>query len=82
MPRNRKHFHITDHAIVRYFERVLGVNIEEVKRQILPEEDEKALLKLKAIGVVDLGTHKITVVERRIVTVVKDQQVPKPSPMP
>jgi len=28
---------VTDHAMVRYFERVLGIDIEEVKKQILTE---------------------------------------------
>ena len=40
-------FVVTDHAIVRYFERVLGFDISEIRKQILPRE---VLPQLKTLG--------------------------------
>jgi len=37
---------ITEHAIVRYFERVLGYNLEEIKDRILPPEEKQVIKQL------------------------------------
>lgn len=35
--------HVTDHAIVRYCERVLGLNIAEIKAAILTEQTRRTI---------------------------------------
>ena len=36
---------VSDHAIVRYFERVLGIDIDDVKEEILKQERHKNVVK-------------------------------------
>ena len=38
---------VSEHAIIRYFERVLGINIEDIKSTIMPEETIK---QIKTLG--------------------------------
>jgi len=38
---------ITEHAIIRYLERVIGLNIEELKNKIVPSD---VLEKIKSLG--------------------------------
>jgi len=38
---------VTEHALVRYFERILGYNLEEVKDKILTEEIKE---RIETIG--------------------------------
>jgi hypothetical protein len=65
---------VTDHAIVRYFERVLGVDLDEVREQILPRPMRVALQKLKANGEFACGTHLIRVQNNRVVTILKERE--------
>lgn len=37
---------ITDHALLRYFQRVLGYNLEEIKLKILSDKAKEDILKL------------------------------------
>jgi len=37
---------ITDHALLRYFQRVLGYDLEEIKLKILPDKAREDILKL------------------------------------
>lgn len=39
---------VTDHAIVRYFERVLGYDIDQLKANIIPEDQRGAVIQLKS----------------------------------
>jgi hypothetical protein len=55
---------VSEHAIVRYFERVLGYDIEDIKTQILPP-DVKQLVN----GTFQVGIHKVKVKDNTIVTV-------------
>lgn len=36
-------FEVSDHALVRYMERVLGLNLNKIKKRILSEEVRQAL---------------------------------------
>lgn len=43
---------LSDHAIVRYLERVKGLDLEALRREIVPEETELAiLLRVRADGI-------------------------------
>ncbi len=59
---------VTDHAVIRYFERVLGYNIEDIKKKILPEE---IIPNIKQLTNCDypMSGFKIIVRSNRVVTV-------------
>lgn len=64
---------ITDHAIVRYFERVLGINMDEVRYRILPPvfhefvENSPNLKSMTVVG--EVGEHVIKVINGTITTI-------------
>lgn len=57
MKRIYKNIRVSDHAIVRYLERVGGVNIEAIKRMILTEAVEDAV----QMGAREVNTKQFTV---------------------
>lgn len=63
-----KEIRVTEHAILRYCERVLKINVEEIKNKIMKEEDKIRLLggntKIKK------DNYSIVVKDYNIVTVV------------
>ena len=67
----KKKLVISEHAILRYIERVMGIDLEELKAKILPED---VLKKIKALEGVD-GTYpcsegfKVRIRDRTIVTI-------------
>ena len=64
--------HITDHAVIRFLERVNGLDMNEVKKFILPDG---GLELLKAMGykngVYTMGSHNIVFEDFTIITVHK-----------
>ena len=64
---------ITEHAILRYLERIIGIDIEAVKKEILPEEVEQ-LIKVMPNGTFQCITHKIVVKDNTIVTVIETEK--------
>ena len=66
----RKEILICDHAIVRYLERVKGMDMGELKKEILPDVVEKAMKKLGVTGMkFKLGTHTVIVEDRILKTI-------------
>lgn len=60
---------VSDHAVVRYLERIEGVDIEAIKKKILPEHMVK-MTKALGNGYYPVGdTHKIRVKDGIVVTV-------------
>lgn len=59
---------ITEHAMLRYFERILGFNLDEVKKEILTD-DLKALVKKLGDGKYTIGGKKMIVRGNVIVTI-------------
>jgi hypothetical protein len=59
---------VTDHAVLRYIERVLGYDIEEIKKKILPEEIIPAIKQLTNCDY-PLDGFKIIVRSNKVVTV-------------
>lgn len=64
-----KTVHVTDHAIVRYMERCMGIDIDAVKRELLADGRENMIKKLRS-GKFPMGNGaKLVVVEGNVVTV-------------
>jgi len=60
---------ISDHAIVRYLERVKGLDIDEIRKEILPDY-VRAKTKAMGNGYYPVnGTHKIRVKNDMVITV-------------
>jgi chromosome segregation ATPase len=68
---------ITEHAIVRFLERVKGIDIEQVKREMLGEKQEEVVSQLKTCKV-DQGDCTLVVNNSTVVTV-HDKKKPKKS---
>ncbi len=64
---------VSEHAILRYLERVQGINIEEIKKKILPVEVET---KIRTIGngSFPAETHRIKVQNGVVVTILTDDE--------
>lgn len=62
-------FEITDHAVVRYLERVMGINIKEVRSKMISDcSHAKALDGVEDLVVLK-GSHKLVVKNKKVVTV-------------
>lgn len=59
---------ITEHAILRFLERVKGVDIEQIKREMIDEKQEELISKLQTCKV-DQGDCTLVVSNRIVVTV-------------
>jgi len=63
---------VTEHAILRYLERVCGINIEEVAYKIVGSEQFQKVLPIVVNGDVPIGDKVIArVVNKTVVTVLK-----------
>lgn len=65
---------ILDHAIVRYLERVAGMNIENIKNHILPVDDpiRDAIQTLGRSGTFPVGrTHSVVLKKGAVVTILE-----------
>lgn len=64
---------ITEHAILRYLERVKGVDIEAIKKEILPDYTLGYILGVGMnSGKYPAGTHKVVLSGNIITTVIND----------
>jgi chromosome segregation ATPase len=61
---------ITDHATSRYLSRVLGVDIEELKKSMLNEELKLAIRQLGGSGAINVGGHSYKFKDYKITTVI------------
>jgi hypothetical protein len=60
---------VTDHAIVRYLERVKGVDIEEIRRSIVTEK-VKEMIDTLGTGLFPINNEfRIKVQDKRVITV-------------
>lgn len=74
LPRPKKTV-VTDHALVRFFERVLGYNISEVSSWLFPPELQR-IVAIHGDGVYQSTKHKIVVKNNTIVTILgADQKI-------
>lgn len=63
---------VSEHAYLRYFEHVLGFDLNEIKKQILPEVVESQIKLLGSGKFPVQGSHKLVVKNRHIVTLIID----------
>lgn len=61
---------ITEHAILRYLERIKGIDLEEIKQEILTEKVSKMIDSLES-GTYHVNGYSIKVINKSIVTVYK-----------
>jgi len=65
---------ISEHAMLRYIERVLGIDLTELQNKIVPP-DKLDEIKLIGNGTFSINDHKVTVKDGVIVTVLGDNNV-------
>jgi hypothetical protein len=61
---------VSEHAVLRYIERVIGINLEEVEKNILkciPESQE-----ILGNGTYPCGEYKVVVKENTVVTIINE----------
>lgn len=61
---------VSEHAIIRYFERVRGENIDEIKREILSEEVMDMIEKLGGSGKYPNKDYGVVIKNNVVVTIV------------
>ena len=70
---NNSDLTVSEHAILRYFERVLGIDIDKVAEAILPEEEAKLIENLgNGTYPIKDGAFKILIKDGVVVTVLVD----------
>lgn len=62
---------VSEHALLRYFERVLNFDLDKIKRDLMPEGVEKAI-KTMGSGTFPTTTHRLKVKNGIVVTVLTD----------
>jgi GH35 family endo-1,4-beta-xylanase len=68
---------VSDHALVRYMERILGLDIKEFKGRLLDEETKKAIQFAKS-GKLKKDGHTLVFQDGVVVTITSDEdEVPK-----
>lgn len=70
---------VSEHAILRYLERVKGVDIEATKREIMPPGAAKAAQAMGP-GEYPAGTHSIKVKDNVVVTILTKEEKEKDKP--
>ena len=60
---------ISEHAILRYLERVKEIDLEEIKALVAPEGTEKIIKAFGGKGTFPIGTHQIVVENNTIKTI-------------
>ncbi len=60
---------ISEHALLRYVERVLGIDLEKIKREILSEKNIAFIEHLKSCKFPISTTHKAVVKNKVVVTI-------------
>lgn len=63
---------VSEHALLRYFERVLNYDLEEIKKKIVPDTVETAI-KTMGSGTFPTETHKLKVKNGIVVTILTDE---------
>jgi chromosome segregation ATPase len=64
---------VSEHAILRYLERVKGVDIEATKKEILPEKVHEQI-KVLGNGVFPAGSHSCKVRDGVVITVLTKEE--------
>ena len=62
---------ISEHAIIRYIERVLGIDIKEIEKNIVDEETEKIIMELRPSKICR-GEFSILIKDNTVTTIITD----------
>ena len=70
---------ITEHAILRYLERVKGLDLDQVKKEMVPE---LVIAKIRALGNGEypVGTHSVKVKDNTVITILTKEEKDKQQP--
>lgn len=68
--RRKPSLEFTDHAIVRYLERVLKMDLSKLKQQIVPKAT-KELIEILGDGEFPCGEYNVVVKNKTIITVIE-----------
>lgn len=60
---------VSDHALVRYCERVLNIDMKSIRRQMVPEETAALIKSAGGTGVFPVGPAKLKVEGHVVVTI-------------
>ena len=69
---NKGDIKITEHAMLRYVERVLGIDIEQIEKSILEELNLETIEKL-GNGTYPVRNFNVVIKENFIITVIKNE---------
>jgi predicted nucleic acid-binding Zn-ribbon protein len=75
LTRKKKVVVVSEHAILRYLERVKGIDIEATKKEILPEAVGNVAAEL-GTGEFPAGTHSVKVKDSVVVTILTKEKKP------
>jgi hypothetical protein len=67
---SKKEIIISEHAILRYVERVIGIDLEEIKEKIIPKNSRDTIKKI-GDGKYPIDSHTIVIKNGVVVSVVK-----------
>ena len=63
---------VSEHAIIRYFERILGYNIQTIKETILSKSFLEIFSKVSCNGTYPSGEFRVIIKDNTIVSIIKD----------
>ena len=64
----------SEHALLRYFERVLGINLDEVKEKILPREECKKILSISKSMTYKKDNYSLKIQNGVVLTILTDDK--------
>ena len=62
---------ISEHAVIRYIERVLGIDIKEIEKKIVDEETEKIIREMRPSRI-NKGEFSILIKDNTVTTITTD----------
>lgn len=62
---------ISEHAVIRYIERVLGIDIKEIEKKIVDEETEKIIREMRPCRI-HRGEFSILIKDNTVTTITTD----------
>jgi len=69
----QKPFNVSDHAVVRYLDRVMGVDLDELYRKILSDDVLSCIEKTGGEGTFPNKDFKVVMKNNTVVTVLKNE---------
>lgn len=67
---DNREFVVTEHALLRFLERVDGIDMEQLKTRVLPD-GARALAEAMGSGTFPAGTHRVVIKAKSVVSVLE-----------